>query len=189
MDWDFLNIFKKAEFNTLMLSVSITGWILYFCISTNIYILGTAILSSAYCIIRLVVYTYQYYSLKRENRRYEIQKKKEEEEKEKRYENNKNIEITRMFEGLSDSNKFILASILLKGQEDKFNSNIFHFDKYSNEASTIYMAESISAIYRDRLGVGQPSIKIKDYTDTVSVTVEPYLYDLLKQYIEKNKNQ
>lgn len=51
------------------------------------------------------------------------------------------------------------------------------------------MAESISAIYRDRLGVGQPSIKIKDYTDTVSVTVEPYLYDLLKQYIEKNKNQ
>lgn len=120
MDWDFLNIFKKAEFNTLMLSVAITGWILYFCISTNIYILGTAILSSAYCIIRLVVYTYQYYSLKRENRRYEIQKKKEEEEKEKRYENNKNIEITRMFEGLSDSNKFILASILLKGK--KINS-------------------------------------------------------------------
>ena len=30
MDWSFLDIFKKADFNTLMFSIAVTGWILFY---------------------------------------------------------------------------------------------------------------------------------------------------------------
>lgn len=30
MDWGFLDIFKKADFISLMFSAAITGWIMYY---------------------------------------------------------------------------------------------------------------------------------------------------------------
>ena len=123
MEWDFLNVFKKAEFNTLMLSVSITGWILHILVFTNIYILGVAILSTAYCLIRLIVYLYQSITAKYENIRYEAQKEKEKEEKEAAQKNMRNVEISRMFMGLAEEKKKRLAYILLKGKRDEYNLN------------------------------------------------------------------
>ena len=193
MDWGFLDIFKKAEFNTLMLSVAITGWILYICVPMNIYILGAAILASAYCVIRLVVYTYQYFSVKQANKRYEEKKKKEKEEKIAENKNARNLEISRMFEGLKEENKNILADVFIKGKRDSRNYNVLHFNRYSNESSHLSQAVNVSKIFRDVMGYGQDCIWIRLYTDTLTVTIDPYLYDLIKNYIEENglelKNQ
>lgn len=186
MDWGFLDIFKKAEFNTLMLSVAITGWILYLLVPTSIYILGTAILSSAYCVIRLVVYTYQYFSVKCANKRYDAQKKKEKIEKEAERKEARNIEISRMFEGLKDENKKLLAFVFLKGEKDSFKGNVLHFAPYSDESFRVQQAVDISKIFRDAWGHGEECIWIRHYTDTLAATIDPFLYDLIRQYVNNN---
>lgn len=186
MDWGFLDIFKKADFNTLMLSVAIAGWILYFFVSVNIYILGAALLSSAYCIIRLIVHIYQCISVKLENKRYESQKKKEKEKKEAERKEVRNIEISRMFNGLTEENKKTLAYILLKGKKDDYNYNVLHFTPYSDDSFHVQQAVDISKIFRSPWGDGDNCIWIKHYTDTIAVTIEPYLYDLVKGYIDEN---
>jgi hypothetical protein len=188
MDWGFIDIFKRADFNSLMVAVAITGWIMYYFQIENI-IFGLASIASIYCIIRFVVFCYQRFvrirSIKKANKQEQLAKEQEE----KRYEENRKIEISRMFDGLSDSNKFILASILINGKKDKYYDNVYHFQKYSKESLDLEMAQSISVIYRDRIGSGQACISIRDYQDTVVATIDPFLCDLIKQHIEKNKAQ
>lgn len=186
MDWEVLDIFKKAEFNTLMLSVAITGWILYFFVSVNIYILGAALLSSAYCIIRLIVHIYQCITIKCKNKRYEAQKKKDKEKNEAERKEARNIEISRMFNGLTEDNKKTLAYIFLKGKKDDFNYNVLHFTPYSEESFYVQQAVGISKIFRDPWGDGDACIWIKHYTDTLAATIDPYLFDLINGYINEN---
>ena len=186
MDWGFLDIFKKAEFNTLMLSIAITGWILYILVSMNIYILGAALLSSAYCVIRLIVHIYQCISVKRANKRYEAQKKKAEDEKKAERKESRNVEIARMFNGLTEDNKKTLAYIFLKGKKDEFNCYVLHFTPYSEESFYVQQAVNISKIFRDPWGDGDDCIWIRHYTDTLAATIDPYLYDMIKKYIEEN---
>ena len=59
MDWSFLNIFKKADFNTLMFSIAVTGWILLCIYPEFIYIRIAAILCSIYCVSRFVVFLFK----------------------------------------------------------------------------------------------------------------------------------
>ena len=188
MDWGFLDIFKKADFISLMFSVAITGWIMYY-FHIDSFIFGFACLASVYCITRLVVFCYQRFvrirSIKKANKQEQLAKEQEE----KRYEENRKIEISRMFHGLLDSNKFILASILINGEKDEYYDNVYHFQKYRKESVDLEIAQSISVIYRDRIGSGQTCISIRDYHDSVVATIDPYLYDLIKQYIENKKVQ
>ena len=58
MNINIPDIFKKAEFNTLMLSGAITGWVLFVFFPENIYVTGIAVLCSAYCAIRFCVFLY-----------------------------------------------------------------------------------------------------------------------------------
>lgn len=187
MDWEVLDIFKKAEFNTLMLSVAIAGWILYYIGIFKEYSLIAALIASIYCLIRFVVFCYETIGAHITTKNYEAQKKHEKENKEKEYEEKRRIEISRMFEGLSDSNKYILASILLNGKKDSYNYNVLHFPKYGKDASNIFMAQGISMIYRTGIGGGQYCINKREYTDTISVTIDPILYEIIEKYIEKNR--
>ena len=188
MDWGFLDIFKKAEFNTLMLSVAIAGWILYYIGLFKEYSLVAALIASIYCLIRSVVFCYETIVAHILAKNYEAQKKHEKENEEKAYKDNRRIEISRMFEGLSDHNKYILASILINGKKDSFHSNVLIFPKYGNDTSNIFMAQEISMIYRTEIGGGQYCINKKDYTDTISVTIDPILYEIIAKYIEENKS-
>ncbi len=189
MDLGLWDILKKAEFNTLMLSVAITGWILYILVSMNIYILGAAILSSAYCIIRFVVFAYQYYSAKCAEKRYENQKRKLKENEKIERKRVRNIEISRMFNGLSDYNKFQLSSLILNGEKDSYNCNVLHFQKLSNEVLFIDSLISVTEIFNDGFGIGDPTLSIREYADKIAVTIDPYLFELTKQYIDNNSNQ
>lgn len=188
MDWGFIDIFKRAEFNSLMVAVAITGWIMYY-FHIDSYIWGFACLASVYCITRLVVFCYQRFvrirSIKKVNKQEQLAK----EQKEKQYEENRKIEISRMFDGLSDYNKFILTSILLNGKEDVYDNHILHFQKYSNESINLDFAQSFTGIYRDWGGSGQTCIHLKEYENSIAAIIDPYLYDLIKQYIENQKNK
>lgn len=191
MDWGFLDIFKKAEFNTLMLSVAIAGWILYYIGVFKEYSLIAALITSIYCATRVVVYFYHIIISNREKKKNEAQKRRDKETKEKAYEENRRMEITRMFEGLSDSKKLILVLILIKGKKDPFNYNVLHFPKYGNDSDSInlIMAQDISMIYRTAIGGGQYCINKREYTDTISVTIDPILFEIIEKYIEENKNK
>lgn len=188
MDWGFLDIFKKAEFNSLMLSIAAAGWILYYLGVFKEYSLIAALVASIYCLIRFVVYWYERTASSRATKIYEKQKKRDKEIQEKANEEKRRIEISRMFEGLSDHNKFILASILINGKKDSYNYNVLNFPKYGNDASNIFMAQDISLIYRTEIGGGQYCIHRKEYTDTICVTIDPILYEIIAKYIEENKS-
>lgn len=187
MDWGFLDIFKKAEFNSLMLSIAISGGIMYYYHIDSI-IFGLFSVASIYCMIRFVVYCYVTIVAHIATKNYEAQKKRDKELKDKAYEDNRRIEISRMFEGLSDHNKFILTSILINGKKDSYYYNVLNFPKYGKDASNIFMAQDISMIYRTEIGGGQYCIHRKEYTDTICVTIDPILYEIIAKYIEENKS-
>lgn len=188
MDWGFLDIFKKAEFNSLMLSIAVSGGFMYFSHIDSI-IFGLFSIASVYCLIRFVVYCYINIATHIDTKRYEAQQKRDKELKAQAYKEERRIEISRMFEGLSDSNKFILASILLKGKRDSFYDNVLHFPKYGEDSFNISKAQHISMINRTGYGSGDYCIGTKDYTDTMSVTIDPILFGLIDDYIKKEQSK
>lgn len=188
MDWGFINIFKKAEFNTLMLSIAIAGWIMnIWIIPDNVYVVGITIMASIYCVIRFVVFCYNYTSHKQEQKAKEKKQneiwKKKDEEKTKKWQN----EIYRMFFGLSKENKSKLALLYLKGEKDPINYNILHFQKFGEDTIRANHAQEITSIFRGEMGTGMHCITLHEYTDTIAVTIDPFLYNLIKKYVEENQ--
>jgi len=182
MEWEFFNIFKKAEFNTLMLSIAITGWILHFFIFTNILVLGSAILSTSYCFIRFTVFAYHIISNIFEDMRRKEQNEKDKKEKE----TNREVEISRMFMGLSEDKKKRLAYILLKGKKDEYNSHMLHFQKNNQDPNTLTIAQATTNIFRSAYNEGVHTIELKYFTDTIALDIEPFLFVLIKNYIDDN---
>lgn len=188
MDWGFINIFKKAEFNTLMLSIAIAGWIMnIWIIPNNVYVVGTAIMASVYCIIRFVVFCYKYITHKQEQKMAETKQTEIRQQIEKEKKEKWNNEIYRMFFGLSKENKSTLAIIYLKGEKDPINYNVLHFPKFGEDSFRASKAQEVTSIFRDGFGVGMQCIALREYTDTIAVTIDPYLYDLIKRYVEDNQ--
>ena len=64
-----------------------------------------------------------------------------------------------------------------------------HFQKYTKEYIFVETLLSVTEIFKDGFGVGKPTLTIKDYGDAIAVTIDSYLYELTKQYIEKANNQ
>jgi hypothetical protein len=188
MDWGFLGIFKKADFNTLMFSIAITGWVMYYFRIDN-YIFGLACIASIYCIARFALFRYQRHLEVKSRKKAIKQEQLAKEQNEKSYENHRKMEITRMFNGLSDYNKFQLSSLILKGEKDLYNYNVLHFQKLSNEMLFIDSLISVTEIFNDGFGIGDPTLSIREYADKIAVTIDPYLFELAKQYIENKSNQ
>lgn len=191
MSWEFLDIFKKADFNKLMFSLAVAGWVV-FCftpISEQIkyYILGFTILASVYCLSGIVVYCYKQNKSKREQK----QQRKNRELYNKNVEEGKRIEIDRMFGGLTEANKKILAYIVKKGKTDKYQPNVLHYGKEDyQQVDCFFQIQSNTRIYRTddpriisyNSDNGHPCITITNYTNTIALTIEPYLLDLIKMY-------
>ena len=188
MDWGILKYFIKEEFNSLMVAAAITGWIMFYFLKDS-SIFGIACFASIYCITKFVVFCNQRFVGIRNIKKAYKQELLAKEQKEKIYEENRRIEISRMFDGLSGYNKFMLASFLLNGKEDEYDKHILHFQKYSKEAMDLDFAQSFTGIYRDLGGNGQACIYLKDYGDNIAAIIDPYLYDLIKQYIENQNNK
>ena len=59
MDWGFSKLIEKADFNTLMATCVVVGWIMFFACPNNMKILAFAFFTTVYCAIRLCVYLYK----------------------------------------------------------------------------------------------------------------------------------
>jgi hypothetical protein len=120
MDWSFLNIFKKADFNTLMFSIAVTGWILLYFYPDNIYILVAAILCSIYCVTRFVVYLFDCYQANKTSKAnvlYDQQKQKEKTQEERR-------QAQYVYDRLSDESKKLFSSIVKTAVKSSY-SNVY----------------------------------------------------------------
>lgn len=186
MDWDILNIFKKAEFNSLMLSIAIPGWILYCLGVFKEYSLIVALVASVYCLIRFIVCCYKNIVARIAAKKYEAQQKRDKELKAQADKEERRIEISRMFKGLTEENKKTLAYFFLKGKPDEFDCYVLHFNPHSDDTLYVHQAKSISQIFRNPWGGGNDCIWIKHYTDTFAAEIDPYLYKLIKEYIDEN---
>ena len=47
--------------------------------------------------------------------------------------------------------------------------------------------QSFAGVYRDRGEIGQVCIRLKEYEDSIAAVIAPYLYGLIKLFIENNK--
>lgn len=186
MDWGFLDIFKKAEFNSLMLSIAVAGWILYYLGVFKEYSLIASLVASIYCLIRFVVYCYENFVARIDAKNYEAQQKRDKELKEQTDKEKRRIEISRMFKGLTDENKKTLAHFFLKGKPDEYDCYVLHFNPHSDDTLYVHQAKRITKIFRNPWGDGSDCIWIRQYTDTLAAEIDPYLYDLIKGYIDKN---
>lgn len=179
MDWGFLNIFKKEDRNKLMFGLAVAGWCVF--VSPikepyKYYILGVALLASVYCISGLVVYGYNQIKTKRLQKR----QKKVQELNNKKIEEERRIEIARMFNGLSPENKQLLFRIIKDGKTDSYDKYVLNFP--IDYIYSLKEAQQISSIYKDILGRGAECIEISYYTDMVSASIDPYLYNLIEQH-------
>ena len=187
-----LEFLKKAEFNSFMLALAIGATAFYFKIDTHPYneiAFFTAIVASSYCIIRLVVFCFNKIKkkceLKREEKKKELARKRKEEQEQKIL----SIEISRMYDGLTKDDKETLTFVINNGKEDKYNLNVLHYsrDDYPS-INLINKIEAMCRIYRDNNRSvfdpfdGQPCIIISYYTGSITLTIEPHLLDLIRQY-------
>lgn len=117
MDWSFLNIFKKADFNTLMFSVAITSWILLYIYPRYFYILITALLCSIYCVSRFAVYlfnSYQKKKIEKANMLYDQQ------QKENKIRANK-LQAQYVYDRLSEDSKELFSEIVRSATKSSFS--------------------------------------------------------------------
>lgn len=116
MDWSFLNIFKKADFNTLMFAIAVTGWILLRIYPENIYILIAAILCSIYCVTRLVVYLFKSNQEKKiieANRLYDEQQKKKQIQE-------RRLQAQYVYDRLSEDSKKLFSDIVKRATKSSY---------------------------------------------------------------------
>ena len=188
MDLGFFDIFKNAKFNILMLSIATAGWILYVIGKVDDIFFVVTLICSLYCIYAFIVAVYKWgiekynrwQKQRKENKRYQQQKLAEEKQRE--------IDIFRMYDGLKEENKNLLALLILKGKEDQFNPNIKHFEYELNLHNMAIRAENISRIHRYRDGSGGIAcIEVKQNGDSFYVNINPILLKLINEDIKKRK--
>ena len=194
-----LEFLKKAEFNSIMLALAIGAIASYFKIEAHPYneiAFSIAIVASSYCIIRLVVFCFnkikKTYELRKGEKRKNLARRKIEEQVQKE----RNVEISRMFDGLSENVKAELSDMVNNSVPDKYQNNVFRHKKIDfHQVDCCYQMQSITRIFRTddpriisyNSENGQPCITFSNYSDTITFTIDPYLLDLIKQYDKERK--
>ena len=187
-----IEFLKKAEFNSIMLALAIGATAFYFKIDTHPYneiAFFTAIVTSSYCVIRLIAFCFNKIREKCMSRKEEKKKNLARRKKEEQEQMLLKIEISRMFDGLTKDDKEALALIIKSGKEDKYTPTVLHYNKGDYQLTDLIgHIEAICRIFRknDRHVYdpydGQPCITITHYSNTIALTIEPYLLDLIKMY-------
>lgn len=173
MDWSFLNIFKKADFNTLMFSIAVTGWILFCIYPENIYIIIAAILCSIYCVTRLVVFlfkSYQEKKIREANRLYD-------EQQERKQIQEKRLQAQYVYDRLSKESKELFSSIVKTATKSSY-SDVYILQGMNSCSHTVSQLRTI--LYGDSMINSWVSI------DENSENVCIYIKSPLNEIIESN---
>ena len=147
-----IEFLKKAEVKSIMIALALGATAAYFKIDTHPYneiAFFTAIVTSSYCVIRLIAFCFnkikEKCELKREEKRRNLVRKEREEQVKKE----RNIEISRMFDGLSENDKWKLVDIVNNGEPDEYQKNVFRYKKIDYQlVECCYQMQSITRIFR-----------------------------------------
>lgn len=171
MDWGFLNIFKRADFNTLMFSFALTSWILLYKYPENVYFLGATIFFSIYCISRLAVYLFNSYKvkkLKKANRLYE-QQQQEKKIQEKR------IHAQFVYDRLSEKSKKIFSDLIKSAKKSSYSNAYILHDKIS----CLSLMDYLQHVKHSDSDLNS-WINIDDNGECITIYIKPPLNDIIE---------
>ena len=183
MDWGFLDIFKNANFNILMLSAAVTGWILYaFGIYEDISF-AVAVFCSLYCIFAFVYFVFNRWqdelNRTQEEQRVLQQRRQEAEENDRRF----RILVYTMFNGLTEDNKKLLKLLVSQGKRDKFRSNVKHYETTQDNFNLTFQAQAIAQC---QYGLDYFCfIEIDQHPADIVVTIDSTLMEIINEYGDK----
>lgn len=176
MDWGFLNIFKKADFNTLMIAASITGWVLHYYYPDNIWILGGALICTIYCLVRFVVYIYNllvYKAQKEKNKQYE-------EELRKNKENAQRLHAKYVYDRMGIKGQQLLSEIIKKGKKTSV-SGVYLINKYDN---MMIMYQLNDILFSDDIAYSW--VRSEETADSYCITLNWPLNEIIEEKIKNN---
>ncbi len=188
MEWTFLDIFKKAEFNTLMVSAAITGWLLYFFYPNSNYaiiFIGIAILCSIYSIIRII-------KLLAEKTKALLKRRKEKKEKEiqiklaaendERKKKGQEASAQFVYDRLSPYSQVVLQKIVAYGEKSTYQ-NAYILRKNEKNDKIILSLKNI--LFDDKFFTNW--VNIDETYDMVCVYFKPPLNDIVEKQINTDK--
>ena len=171
MDWSFLNIFKKADFNTLMFSIAVTGWILLCIYPEIIYIRIAAILCSIYCVSRFVVFLFksnQEKKIIKANRIHaELQERKKIQEKRQ--------QAQYAYDRLSKESKELFSSIVKTATKSSY-SDIYMLQDMNSCFEIISKLRTI--LHRD--SVIESWVSIDERSENICIYIESPLNEIIE---------
>lgn len=172
MDWGFLNIFKKAEFNTLMFAAAVACWVLYFIHHDNDLYLGVALLCTIYCIVRLIVYIYKLSCAKAQDRKNRDYQNKIAEEKAL----DKKRQAQYVYDRQSAEAQQILCNIVKIGKKSVYSDVYILYDKlmYTSIITQLKMMRC-----SDRMLAGW--ISIDETADSYCIYINPPLNIVIEE--------
>lgn len=171
MDWSFLNIFKRADFNTLMFSLAIMGWIMFYLYPDIIYFIMIAIMCSVYCIARFVVHSYNAYQESQVNK---ANVKYDQELKDKRT-HDRELQAQFVYERLSSDDQKLLQEIIRKGEKSCYSDVYIIRDKLSN---CMFISQVQMILYSDDMIHNW--ISINESSDSYSINIKSPLNSIIE---------
>ena len=176
MDWSFLNIFKRADFNTLMFSLAIMGWIMFYLYPDIIYFIMIAIMCSVYCIARFVVHLYNVYhvsQINKENAKYD------QELKDKRTHDRK-LQAQFVYDRLSLDDQKRLQEIIRRSEKSCYSDVYIIKDKLSN---CMFISEIQMILFNDDMINNW--ISINESSDSYSINIKSPLNSIIESQTNK----
>ena len=171
MDWSFLDIFKKADFNTLMFSIPVTGWILFYIYSENIYMLTAAFLCSIYSVARFVVFLFKYYKRKRIIKANRIHAEQQERKKSQE----KRLQAQYAYDRLSKESKELFSSIVKTATKSSY-SDIYMLQDMNSCFEIISKLRTI--LHRD--SVIESWVSIDERSENICIYIESPLNEIIE---------
>lgn len=182
MNINIPDIFKKAEFNSLMLSGAITGWVLLVFFPENIYVTGVAVLCTAYCAIRLCVFIYDKLHLcvlKKHERKERLLMQQIAEEEKKKQEEKRKKHAQFIYDRLNDDIKEAIQKVVLNGRKSTY-PNIYLL-RYAPESMYIVSPIQNASFYDDEL---EEWVRIQNNQETFIITIQEPLHTIIVNNIK-----
>lgn len=176
MDWSFLNIFKRADFNTLMFSLAVTGWIMLYNNPDIIYLKMITLLCSIYCISRFFVYLYNVYQVSKTNKA-NAKYHKEQNDKKAR---DRELQAQFVYDRLSLDNQKILQEIIRRGEKSCYSDVYIIKDKLSN---CMFISQVRMILFSDNMINNW--ISIEESSDSYSIYIKSPLNSIIESRINK----
>ncbi len=173
MDWSFLNIIKKADFNTLMFSVALTSWILLCIYPGNIYLLIAAILCTIYSVTRFAVYLFNFYQVKKNRKANRLYDQQQEEKRIRE----RRLQAQFVYDRLSEKDKKLFADIAKSATKSSY-SDVYILQ--GMESCSFIVSQLRSVLYSDNMINSWVSI------DETMRSVSIYIKSPLNEIIESN---